>query len=210
MAEPIEWRVLHPRSPRARWALAAFAGLVFGGGASLAAVAAVSTGGQSGFTVAGLLLVGTVGATAGLGWWRSARERTPMADAVAIDAAGLRWLPVAGAVAAAHVLGVGLVGEATVVRTALLAVVLGAAGFLLVQALRGTGRYDPETGVATVDGRVYDLGLATTAVPVAGLTIVVVRRPSPDLQGRYGVLAMPTDVYGEVVHSTPGDDMAWP
>lgn len=202
MAEPIEWRVLHPRSPRARWALAAFAGLVFGGGASLAAVAAVSTGGRSELVVAGLLLVGAVCATAGLGWYRKARNRTPMVDAVAIDAAGVRWLPVAGAVAAAHALLVRRVGETTVVQTALLAVVLGAVGFLLVQSLRGAGRYDPEAGVATVDGRVYDLGRATTAIPVLGLTIVIVRRPSPDLLGRYGVLAMPAHVYSEVLRAS--------
>lgn len=204
-ADSIEWRALHPTSSRVRWLVALLAGLVFGGGATVAAVAILNVSDLSRVAVAATLLVATVPAGVGLGWYRSARERTPLADAVAIDAAGTVWLPVAGAIAAASVLAVPWLGDAAVARLAMVAATAGAAGLLLVQHLRCTGRIDPESATATVEGRLYDLERApTTPIHLGSVTVVVIQRPARDPIARYDAFAMPTSVYRRAARATAG------
>lgn len=203
MTSTIEWQVLPERSPRVRWTVALFVGLVLGGGFALPAIAVLSTTGSSPTSVAGTLLVGPSVLAGGLARYRSARERTPYADAVAIDAAGVRWLPVAGVVAAVVTVLADTAGEQPAINAALAGVAVGALGFVLVQSLRGSGRFDPERETATVEGRVYDLGRApTTPIRLGSLTVLLVRRPAPDVFQRYDLLAMPTDVYSEVARAT--------
>lgn len=205
MTTPIEWHVLPERSPQTRWAIALFAGLVLGGGSSLPAVAVLSTTESAPLAVVGALLVVPIALAAVIARYRSARERTPYADALAIDAAGVRWLPVAGVVAAAVTLVAVTLGEQTAINLALAGIAAGALGFVVLQSLRGSGRFDPERQTATVEGRVYDLGRApTTPIRLGGLTILIVRRPATDVFQRYAVLAMPTDVYGRVTQTTQG------
>lgn len=203
MAEPIEWRVLTPPTPWTRWGLAALLGLVLGGGLALPAIATVSTiAAPRLLAVAGIAAL-PIAAGGGLARYRAARERTPFADALAIDVAGLRWLPPGGLVTAGLTLLVPWIGERGAINLGMVAVAVGAAGFVAFHALRGAGRFDPETGTATFDGRIYDLERApTTPVRLGVLTLLVVRRPVADPLQRYGVLAMPPRVYGEVQRAT--------
>lgn len=205
MAEPIEWQVLHPRSPRAQWTVALLTGLAFGGGLAIPAIAAIGVREPWARTIATVLLVVPATSAAALGQYRAARERTPLADALAVDAAGVRWIPVAGAVAAAFALSVSAVGELTAVNLALASVAVGAVGFVVVQTLRCSGRFDPDSATATVQGRVYDLERAPTTTLHAGLlTVVIVLRPTRDPLSRYGVVAMPPGVYRAATRATAG------
>lgn len=205
MAEPIEWQMFHPRSPRAQWTVALLAGLAFGGGLAIPAIAAIGVQESWARAIAAVLVVAPATAAAALGRYRGARERTPLADALAVDAAGVRWIPVAGAVAAALALTVSAVGSPTAVNLALASVAVGAVGFVVVQTLRCSGRFDPDSATATVQGRVYDLERApTTTLHVGFLTVVIVRRPTRDPLARYGVVAMPPDVYRRATQSTAG------
>lgn len=205
MAEPIEWHVLHRSSSRTRWLLATCAGLVVGGGAGVGAAGLVATGGVPPVPLALVLLLVPLAAAAALGAYRRSRERTPLADALAVDAAGVRWLPVAGLVAAGLALAVPWLGQTATAQSGLAVAAAGAVGALLVQTLRGAGRFDPDTGMASVEGRVYDLERCpTTAIPLAGLTVIVVRRPVPNPLERYGLLAMPTAAYREAALQTAG------
>lgn len=204
MAEPIEWRVLTPPNAGIRWGLGVLVGLVLGGGLALPAIAAVGTmAAPRGLAAAGIAAI-PVAVGGGLARYRRTRKRTPFADALAIDVAGLRWLPPAGLVAAGLTLLVPLVGDRGAINLGLLAVAVGAAGFVAFQVLRGAGRFDPETGTASFEGRMYHLSTApTTPIRLGGLTLLVVRRPVPDPLRRYGLLAMPTRVYADVQRATP-------
>lgn len=203
--EPIEWRVLHPSSPGVCWTVALLAGLVFGSGATVAALAVLSAAPVSRLAVAAAVLVATVPAGAGLAWYRSSRERTPLADAVAIDAAGVGWLPVAGVVAAGVLLALPWLGDASAARLAFVGATVGAGGLLAIQTLRCTGRLDPEGATATVEGRVYDFDRApTTAIHLGSMVVVVVRRPAADPLARYDAFAMPADVYRRATRATAG------
>jgi len=203
MAEPIEWRVLTPATPRVRWGVAVLLGRVVGGGIALPAIAAVRTSGASRLAAA----VGVVAFTAAAGGvvarYRTARDRTPFADALSIDVAGVRWLPLAGLLAAGLLVLVAWTGDRAGINLGLVAVAVGAVGFVVVQSLRGTGRFDPDSGTATFEGRVYDLARApTTPISLGRVTILVVRRPAADPLRRYGVLAMSTTVYARVRQTT--------
>lgn len=204
MAEPIEWRILTPPTPGVRWGVAVLLSFVLGGGLAIPAIAAVEAMDPPRLATAAGIAALPIAASGGLARYRTAREHTPFADGLAIDVAGLRWLPAAGVVTAGLTLLVPWIGERVAIDLGLLAVALGAAGFVAFQILRGAGRFDPETGTATFEGRMYDLSVApTTPIRLGGLTVLVVRRPTPDPLERHGVLAMPTRVYAEIQRATP-------
>lgn len=219
MASPVEWQTFPRHSSSVQWGVAVLAGLVLGGGLAIPAIATVTTvGAPASVTAWGVpsplggplltavaLLSVTVLLAAVVSRYRRAREQTPYADAIAIDAAGVRWLPVAGVVATVVTFVVPAFGEQWAVNVAFVAVGIGALGFVAVRSLRGSGTFDPEQGTATVDGRVYDLDRSPTrAIRLGSLAILIVRRPSSEPMQQYAVLAMPTDAYRQVRQSTAG------
>lgn len=209
MAEPIQWRVLTPPTAGVRWSLAVLLGLVVGGGLALPVIVAVRASALP--RLAAAVGVATLPAAFGglLVQYRRIREFTPFADAFSVDVAGVRWLAPTGLVAAALLVLVPWIGDDAGINLGMVVVAAGSVGFVAALALRGAGRFDPDAGTATFEGRVYDLARApTTPVRLGGLTILVVRRPARDPLARYAVLAMPTRVYAEVRRTTGPEAVA--
>lgn len=216
MSDPIQWRVFERTSPRVAWLVAGLLGLIVGPPigllASTALDAAAGTGAVPGLatrvdatavgaTAGALVLVATLVA-ATLSWYRRRREEAPLAEGLAIDAAGVRWLPLSGLAAGAVVALAPAVGSWLTTHLALASVAVGATGFVAVRALRGAGRYDPDSDTLSFQGRTFDLARAPTRpVTVGRLTLLVVRRPTPDPAQRYTVVPVPARIYAEIRRS---------